>query len=73
MKKEVGSGVGSGSGSGSITQRWGSGSAPKCHGFPNTAYKYDFGSYGFFSFIWLSYSKHSLWRLSPIMLCFIDQ
>jgi hypothetical protein len=30
MKKEVGSGVGSGSNS----QRYGSGSAPKCHGSP---------------------------------------
>jgi hypothetical protein len=32
MKKGVRSGVGSGSGS--ISQRYGSGSAPKCHGSP---------------------------------------
>jgi hypothetical protein len=34
LKKGVGSRVGSGSGSRSISQRYGSGSAPKCHGSP---------------------------------------
>jgi hypothetical protein len=33
-EKVVGSGVGSEEGSGSISQRYGSGSAPKCHGSP---------------------------------------
>jgi hypothetical protein len=33
-KKTVGHGVGSGAESGSISQRYGSGSAPKCHGSP---------------------------------------
>ncbi len=39
MKKEVGSGVGSGSGSESISQRYGSGSAQKCHGSPTLIHR----------------------------------
>jgi hypothetical protein len=34
MKKGIGSGVGSGTGFGSNSQRYGSRSAPKCHGSP---------------------------------------